>query len=294
MTSPVPSESCRTSSPARKVAPLPEPAAPQSIPQIVPAAPDSAPWFKWKLLPDLSSTTAPELALGPSPPPPAECPARKRRRRSAQLDENTGSDLFGKETSDEDIIGGDPFVGIPVAQAGQEVEPHYAILNGCSQSTWEVEFEERMRIQKTDRVEMNLTSVKEPGGRGKCGSETHNLHIRFSENTRFQTPSFSFFPLLFPFTKDLNPSSLTPPLPSPITKFPHSKYWLHPPSSPFPDPKPKSQIQASYSPISLFHLNLFRASLLVYVWRAIDFRGGKGEERASQSLFFNPGNLDLP
>lgn len=135
MTSPVPSESCRTSSPARKVAPLPEPAAPQSIPEIVPAAPDSAPWFNWKLLPDLSRTTAPELALGPSPPPPAECPARKRRRRSAQLDENTGSGLFGKETSDEDIIGGDPFVGIPVAQAGQEVEPHYAILNGCSQST---------------------------------------------------------------------------------------------------------------------------------------------------------------
>lgn len=135
MNSPAPSESCRTSSPARKVAPLPEPAAPQSVPQVVPAAPDSAPWFEWKFLPDLSRTTAPGLALDPAPPAAADCPARKRRRRSAQLTENTWNDESGNGVSDEDIIGEDPFAGIPVAQAGQEVEPHDAIVSGCSQST---------------------------------------------------------------------------------------------------------------------------------------------------------------
>lgn len=121
---PVAPESCRQSSPAEEAVPT----IPQAVPEVVPAAPESGPWFNWKLLPDLSGATAPELADETTPP--ADSLARQQRQ-SGERDEDTLSGILATATP-EDITGKDEIAGIRVAQAGGESEPQGTASSDCS------------------------------------------------------------------------------------------------------------------------------------------------------------------
>ena len=120
-----PAESCRQSSPDDEAVPT----VPQAVPEVVPAAPDSGPWFNWKLLPDLSGATAPELADETTPP--ADSLARQQRQ-SGERDEDTLSGILAAEIPEEDITGKDEIAEKMVAQAGGESEPQGTASSDCS------------------------------------------------------------------------------------------------------------------------------------------------------------------